>query len=92
MVSGTDGNDSFNGRFMLLSPSAQSFLDEDDPGFAFNLSIRPFDNNGIYLRHLKMRRRLNGRCKGILDVCADPSANDFGATELNSFIERYRTF
>ena len=45
-----------------------SFLDEEDPDFAMNIEIEPLGRKEIDRRHDDMRRRLDGRCKGLLEV------------------------
>lgn len=62
---------------------AYSFLDEPDPDFAIKIVNRPFNNREIDIRHSKMRRRLNGCCKGLLEVSLDPSANAFWSTRVD---------
>lgn len=46
------------------------FLDveEEDPQFALKYEIRPLSEAEIQSRNLEMRKRLNGRCKGLLEV------------------------
>lgn len=45
-----------------------SFADEEDPQFALNYPIRSLSQDEICLRADTMRRRLNSRCKGFLEV------------------------
>jgi hypothetical protein len=42
--------------------------DEEDPDFAINLPIHPMSNQERELRTATVRRRLNSRCKGLLEV------------------------
>ena len=45
-----------------------SFLDEMDPDFALLLPTAPLSDTEISIRHDQMKRRLNGRYKGLLEV------------------------
>ena len=45
-----------------------SFVDEDDPDFALRREIRPLSRDEIVLRMDTMRRRINSRSKGLLEV------------------------
>jgi hypothetical protein len=46
-------------------------MDEEDTNFALNMEIQPLSRDEIHSRHAEMKSRLNGRCKGLLEVCAD---------------------
>ena len=46
-----------------------SFLDEEDPDFAVTLKHREVDKNDMKARNEKMSRRINGRSKGLLEIC-----------------------
>ncbi|KAF2004327.1 hypothetical protein P154DRAFT_485533 [Amniculicola lignicola CBS 123094] len=50
-----------------------SFLDEEDPDFAFERGIEPISIEEIEHREEEMRRRLDGRTKGILETSSLPS-------------------
>lgn len=43
-----------------------SFADEEDPNYSINLPIAPLSDEGIRIE--TVRRRLNSRCKGLLEV------------------------
>ena len=45
-----------------------SFADEDDLAFALRCEIRPLTNDEVALRMDTMRRRINSRCKGLLEI------------------------
>ncbi|OCL03823.1 hypothetical protein AOQ84DRAFT_368031 [Glonium stellatum] len=60
-----------------LSLITFSFLDEDDPDFAFHTKFQPMNDTEIHSRHEIMRRRLDGRCKGLLEVIQD-NYNNWG--------------
>lgn len=46
-----------------------SFMDEDDPDYAIKLtSIKPLLPKDIIAHHVVMRRRVNGRSRGLLEV------------------------
>jgi hypothetical protein len=49
---------------------AYSFMDEDNPDFAISLPIHPMDPGEILDRQKLMRRRINGRSKGLLEAIA----------------------
>ena len=55
-----------------LSLMIYSFLDEEDPDFAIKLPPTPMTTTEIHSRHEEMRRRINGRSKGLLEVSAVP--------------------
>jgi hypothetical protein len=48
-----------------------SFLEEEDPDFAIRLPVGNFDEDAVRTRNAAMRRRLNGRYKGLLEVSSD---------------------
>lgn len=50
-----------------------SFLDDlaEVPSSLFNLPFRGMEREDILFRHQQMRRRINGRCKGLLEVYHD---------------------
>ncbi|TGJ82841.1 hypothetical protein E0Z10_g5922 [Xylaria hypoxylon] len=63
--------------FMLLQASEDppealmfSLADEEDPSFALTLSTGPFSNQERDIRVDALRRRLNSRCKGLLELGA----------------------
>ncbi|KAK8131924.1 hypothetical protein PG999_000097 [Apiospora kogelbergensis] len=39
----------------------------------FDAPVRPIDNHDIFVRHSTMRRRINARCKGLLEIHLIPS-------------------
>lgn len=49
-----------------------SFIDEDDPDFAIDLDINPMDFQEVIYRQELMRRRINWRSKGLLEVNDTP--------------------
>ncbi len=51
-----------------------SFLDQcfEANGDALRTSIEPLDNYNIFDRHSTMRRRLNARCKGLIEAHLNP--------------------
>lgn len=55
-----------------------SFMDdlEEDPAWAFKLELQPMERDEIQLRCDQMRRRLDGRCKGLLEVYAGSGIGD----------------
>jgi hypothetical protein len=55
-----------------------SFADEDDLAFALRCEIRPLTNDEAVLRMNTMRRRINSRCKGLLEIKGlTPGSTDF---------------
>jgi hypothetical protein len=44
-------------------------MDEEDTNFALDMEIQPLSIDEIDSRHAEMKSRLNGRCKGLLEVC-----------------------
>jgi hypothetical protein len=53
-----------------LSPTNYWFLDldEEDMNFAAKMEVKPLSEGEVHLIRRKMKRRLNGRCKGLLEV------------------------
>ncbi|GAB1319895.1 hypothetical protein MFIFM68171_10105 [Madurella fahalii] len=51
-----------------------SFVDDsvEDPDFAIRLSIQPIDSESIKTKAETLRRRLNSRCKGLLELGPEP--------------------
>lgn len=45
-----------------------SFADEEDPEFALKQSVRPLTDDEISMRVMTTRRRLNSRCRGLLEL------------------------
>ncbi|KAE9967938.1 hypothetical protein BLS_006107 [Venturia inaequalis] len=45
-----------------------SFADEEDGKYAFRRQIGPLDSDEIFYRSVTMKRRLDSRCKGLLEV------------------------
>jgi hypothetical protein len=67
-----------------------SFLDEglNDEGFALNAPFRQMPDHIINLRHEQMRRRLNGRCKGLLEVYRNPALDPYYLGHQVDFLHR----
>ena len=51
-----------------LTLMTHSLCQENDKDFAVKAKIEPFSKEEIYRRHLSMKRRLNSRCKDLLQV------------------------
>ncbi|USP82832.1 hypothetical protein yc1106_10106 [Curvularia clavata] len=51
-----------------LSLMTYSYLDEEDPRFAINAGIRPLGLREVLYRLRTMKRRLNARCNGLLEI------------------------
>jgi hypothetical protein len=45
-----------------------SFADEEDPEYAIKARVQPLDKTGVSFRYDETVRRLNSRCKGLLEV------------------------
>jgi hypothetical protein len=63
---------------ILVSPNLGrgifvGLVDEDDPDLAFKTEVKALDPGELLLRHSVLERRINARCKGLLDVYADSS-------------------
>ena len=54
-----------------------SFADEDDPLFALQAEIEPLGDEAMLSRCHAMRRRLNSRCKGLLEVSSPKSSTEW---------------
>jgi hypothetical protein len=75
-----------------LTLMTYAFLDKSNPDFVFNLELQPFDNHDIFLIHSKMRRRLQARCKGLLEDCIVPSATAFWGHRVEFLHRTVRDF
>jgi len=54
-----------------------SFTIDDDPDFAINVALRPLSHSEIQKRLLDARRRLNARCKGLVEVVHNGYAHEY---------------
>ena len=54
-----------------------SYLDETDAYHALRMVSAPMDNYDMDTRTSRMRKRINGRCKGLLEPYFDPRATTF---------------
>ncbi|OCK82329.1 hypothetical protein K432DRAFT_349202 [Lepidopterella palustris CBS 459.81] len=63
------------------------FLDEEDPDFALTMKTRPLDEEEILLRFEEARRRLDGRCKGLLEITKDASVFHFRVDFLHRTVK-----
>lgn len=50
-----------------LSLLTYSYMLEDDPDYALNVETKPLSRQEVSQRHESARRRLNSRCKGLLE-------------------------
>jgi hypothetical protein len=75
-----------------LALMTYSFLDERNPNFALQLDAKPFDYDEIFLRHSQMRRRINARTKGLLEVYLEPSDIYFWARKVTWLHRTVRDF
>ena len=64
------------------------FIDEEDPNRAINRPIEAISHNEKSLRADTMRRRLNSRCKGLLEVGGEPSAPGKDAEDTVQYLHR----
>ena len=51
-----------------LSLMTYSYFDEEDPDFVFNIGIKPLTCREVLYRLRTMKRRLNARCNGLLEI------------------------
>ena len=65
-----------------------SFADEEDPDFALHREVRPLSRDEIVLRMDTMRRRINSRSKGLLEVKGLESSATEGVIYDPNFYER----
>ena len=75
-----------------LTMITHSFLEEAKTEFALQMNIGELDRYDIYRRNSKMRRRLNARCKGLLEDCLDPSATDYWSHRVEFLHRTVRDF
>ncbi|KAM0430101.1 hypothetical protein ACHAPT_006107 [Fusarium lateritium] len=77
-----------------LSLMIYSLMDQclDDDNLALSSLIAPMDNHDIFARRRQMRRRLDGRCKGLLEIQADRSAIDYLGPRINFLHRTVRDF
>lgn len=78
--------------FQIIRRSAEppsllslSFAD-DEPGYVQRINIHPLNSHDKMLRAHMMRRRINSRCKGLLEVASDDSSPRSRAFSSNSFL------
>ena len=65
-----------------------SFVDEDDWHFSVTLPVRPMSTEECALRADTMNRRLNSRCKGLLEACGTiPSLQSTGSEVAESTVQ-----
>lgn len=71
-----------------------SFIDQAvrDDDFALHRPVQPMDKYDIFNRHSQMRRRLNGRCKGLLEIEQSPSSMDYLGYRVNFLHRTVRDF
>jgi hypothetical protein len=70
-----------------LSLLAYSFIDEEDPDFAIKLNSHSLQAEEIITRHSVMKRRINGRSKGLLEVATTPKEKPSNP-QMVSFLHR----
>ena len=76
-----------------LTLLAHSFLDEPDPDLAFKTELKALNPGEIRQRHSVLERRINARCKGLLEVYADSSVPfAFGGHRVDFFHRTVRDF
>lgn len=63
-----------------LSLMTYSFLDDEDPDNAMTAPVRPLTAEDILSRADDMQRRLNGRCRGLLEVVSGEEISDGSLT------------
>ncbi|KAJ4376341.1 hypothetical protein N0V83_001624 [Neocucurbitaria cava] len=59
-----------------------SYLDEEDPNFAFQISAATLSHKEISMREDDMRRRLDGRTKGLLEASPRRDASDIPTVDF----------
>ena len=64
-----------------LSVLTFSYLDEDDPDFAIKRAIHPISEDEEALRCETIERRLNSRCKGLLECRRRQSCDSYATAE-----------
>ena len=65
-----------------------SFADEEDIDFAVRLPIRPLSKSRYLARVATLRRRLNSRCKGLLEISGRRGRVDFLHRTVKDFLVR----
>ena len=68
-----------------LSLMTYSFLDEEDLDAVVTAPLNPLTTQEILSRQDDMRRRLNGRCRGLLEVVSDDISESPGFIYANRF-------
>jgi hypothetical protein len=69
-----------------------SFLDEEDPNFAFNLKVEPMGDEEVISRREEIERRLDGRCKGLLEVMQSGNSHTFSEYRVEFLHRTVRDF
>ncbi|KAK0647106.1 hypothetical protein B0T16DRAFT_414706 [Cercophora newfieldiana] len=69
-----------------------SFCDEDDPDFALKLPVKDLPPEDVEIRIDTMRRRVNSRCKGLLEVSRSYTGTDFRQTTVHYLHKTVRDY
>lgn len=77
-----------------LSLMVYSLIDQctNDDSFALRSPVAPMDRYEVFARRKQMSRRLNGRCKGLLEIQADSTAIDYIGPRVNFLHRTVRDF
>ena len=70
-----------------LTMIMHSYMDESDAYHALRMDSAPINSRDLYARTSQMRRRINGRCKGLLEPCFEPSATHYWSHKVE-FLHR----
>jgi hypothetical protein len=71
-------------QMTLSAPRPQTLLnywyldiEEEDPNFALHMKVQSLDTNELQSRNDEISKRLNGRCKGLLEVTSLPNFEEY---------------
>ena len=67
-------------------------MDEEDANFLENLPVEAIDSNELQRRHQSMKKRLNGRHKGLLEVSKGPPVDERFQPEVEFLHRTVRDF
>jgi hypothetical protein len=75
-----------------LSVTTYTYLEERDPNFAITVEVMPLDEACLPAMYGEMRKRLNARCKGLLEFVDDPFADDLCRYKIDFLHRTVRDF
>ena len=75
-----------------VSLMTYSFLHEEDPDYAINAPVAPTTKTEVHARYVSTKRRLNSRCKGLLEVHYSTNEAPFSSPSVGFLHRSVRDF